>query len=118
MKKVIILLFLFPSLGFGQRVFVTDNKKYAHFLVHRVNYFSEADWVIKKTTDYEKRNDKNHWYFVDHISNSDIVVYYTESRDEAEHFVFFTDNLRLIGNYPAHFGNIVEPIISKKNRKL
>jgi len=117
MNKIFYILLLIPSLGLGQKIFVADNKKYAHFLVHKVRYFSEADWVIKKTNDYQKRSEPHHWYFVDHISNADTVIYYTDKREEAEHFVLFTDNLKLIGHYPAHIGNVVDPK-TKRSKKL
>lgn len=106
MKKLFlsILVSLLTYSVYGQmKIFVVHEKEKANVVVFKTTFFCEADLVVKKTWDHNELDEKYHWYFVDNktYADPDWVVYYTDNIREADHVVYFTNRLKLLGSYSA-----------------
>lgn len=86
----------------AQRVFVTDKRHEADYLVYKTPYFSEANLVICRALSIQDTVNKYHWFFVSDKFRSDIVIFYTKNMKEADYRVFFTNRKGLLGSYYAH----------------
>jgi hypothetical protein len=94
-KKVVfltVLVFLvFIGTAFSQKIYVTEWKSEADYLVYVTEWKSEAN-VIAYITKW-KSNAKPRsgiWYFTEWKSEADIKIYYTSWKSEASLIVYFT----------------------------
>lgn len=101
MKKLLtlLILFLLPSLGFTQKIYVTKKRSEANKIVYRTKMFSEANLVVKITTDHNELKKPYHWYMMDDSLGSDMIIFYTKNPKEADICILFTDRKGLWGTY-------------------
>jgi hypothetical protein len=84
----------------AQRVYVTHKRSEADKLFYQTKVFSDAHYVVARTYDYDLP-EKNHWFFVTskQAADSGWVIYYVKKPQEAEYYVMFTTNKKLLGQY-------------------
>lgn len=84
-----ITLFI-SSLIYSQKIFVTENKNEADYVIYVAKDKSNADWVVMKTT-WKNQAKNGRWFFTEWKNEADIIVYISEDKNEADKFVFYTE---------------------------
>jgi len=88
----VFLLMVSVCIAYGQKVYVTEWKSEADYLVYVTDWKSEAN-VIAYLTKWKSstKPQSGIWYFTQWKSEADIKIYYTRWKSEANLIVYFTE---------------------------
>ncbi len=89
-KFLYLTLFSFISINlYSQKIFITENKNEADYIIFYNNQKTNSDWVIMKTT-WKNQAKNGIWFFTEWKNEADIKIFITQNKYEADKIVFVT----------------------------